>query len=141
MRSYAEKRWSILTHIQTKAPRALCFIGVKQNTALMRGGTWRRHALNSRSQLFCPKGVAALYIREASGWTLNSWPTARIPLSGGNRKCLLDISLGAACALAEHWVGMESVRRLRDLLEYVPRETWQSHCSQHGVPTRAYPIH
>jgi hypothetical protein len=32
--------------------------------------------------------------------------------------------------LAEHWVGMESVRRLRDLLEYVPRETWQSHCSQ-----------
>jgi hypothetical protein len=59
----------------------------------------------------------------------------------GTENVLLDIRLGAACALAEHWVGMESVRRLRDLLEYVPRETWQSHCSQHGVPTRAYPIH
>ena len=51
----------------------------------------------------------------------------------GTENVLLDIRLGAACALTEHWVGMEAVRRLRDLLEYVPRETWQSHCSQHGV--------
>jgi cysteine sulfinate desulfinase/cysteine desulfurase-like protein len=49
----------------------------------------------------------------------------------GTENVLLDIRLGTACALAEHWIGMESVRRLRDLLEYVPRETWQSHCSQH----------
>src|SRR5512133_590134 len=92
MRSYAAKRWSILTHIQTKAPRALCFIAVKQNTALVGGGTWRRLALDSRSQLFRSKGVGALYIPEASGWTLNPWCAARIPPSGGNRKCVAGYS-------------------------------------------------
>src|SRR5512133_235224 len=107
MRSYAAKRWSILTHIQTKAPRALCFIAVKQNTALVGGGTWRRLALDSRSQLFRSKGVGALYIPEASGWTLNPWCAARIPPRAGTENVLLDIRLGTACALAEHWIGME----------------------------------
>ena len=87
-------------------------------------------------------------------WELQRFTSARLPAGplihgprhefrrpAGTENVLLDIRLGAACALAEHWVGMESVRRLRDLLEYVPRETWQSRCSQHGIPTRAYPIH
>jgi cysteine desulfurase len=64
-----------------------------------------------------PKGVGALYIRE--GVRLEPLIHGAGHESGrraGTENVLLDVGLGAACALAEHWVGMESVRQLRELL-------------------------
>jgi cysteine desulfurase len=63
-----------------------------------------------------PKGVGALYIRE--GVRLEPLIHGAGHESGrraGTENVLLDVGLGEACALAENWVGMESVRQLRDL--------------------------
>jgi cysteine desulfurase len=63
-----------------------------------------------------PKGVGALYVRD--GIRLEPLIHGAGHESGrraGTENVLLDVGLGAACALAEHWVGMESVRQLRDL--------------------------
>jgi cysteine desulfurase len=63
-----------------------------------------------------PKGVGALYVRE--GVRLEPLIHGAGHESGrraGTESALLDVGLGAACALAEHWVGMELVRQLRDL--------------------------
>jgi cysteine desulfurase len=63
-----------------------------------------------------PKGVGALYVRD--GVRLEPLIHGAGHESGrraGTENVLLDVGLGAACALAEHWVGMESVRELRDL--------------------------
>lgn len=68
-------------------------------------------------KVYAPKGVGALYIREG---------IAIEPLihgaghEGGRRagteNTLLVVGLGKACELAENWVGMSSVKSLRDLL-------------------------
>src|SRR5262249_57576422 len=63
-----------------------------------------------------PKGVGALYVRD--GVRLEPLIHGAGHESGrraGTENVLLDVGLGAACAFAQHWVGMESVRQLRDL--------------------------
>jgi len=67
-------------------------------------------------KLYGPKGIGALYIR--SGVRLEPLIHGAGHESGrraGTENVLLDAGLGAACALAEQWIGMESARQLRDL--------------------------
>lgn len=67
-------------------------------------------------KLYAPKGVGVLYIRE--GISLEPLMHGAGHESGrraGTESVLLDVAMGAACQLARAWVGMHSVRELRDL--------------------------
>ena len=67
-------------------------------------------------KLYGPKGIGALYIRK--GLQLEPLVHGAGHEAGrraGTENVLLDLGLGAACELAESWIGMESVQRLRDL--------------------------
>ncbi|HZP23592.1 MAG TPA: cysteine desulfurase family protein [Terriglobales bacterium] len=67
-------------------------------------------------KLYAPKGVGVLYVRK--GVRLEPLIHGSGQESGrrsGTEDILLNVALGAACELAQSWVGMESVRRLRDL--------------------------
>jgi cysteine desulfurase len=66
-------------------------------------------------KMYAPKGVGALYVRK--GVRLESLIHGAGHESGhraGTENILLDVALGAACELAQSWVGMESIRQLRD---------------------------
>jgi len=66
-------------------------------------------------KVYAPKGVGALYIR--SGVRIEPCLHGAGHENGrraGTENVLLDVALGAACELAEHWVGMSAVRELRD---------------------------
>jgi cysteine desulfurase len=63
-----------------------------------------------------PKGVGALYIR--TGVRLEPLIHGAGHDSGrraGTENVLLAVGLGAACSLAESWIGMQPARQLRDL--------------------------
>lgn len=67
-------------------------------------------------KVYGPKGVGALYIR--AGVELEPLIHGAGHESGrraGTESVLLDVGLGAACELAESWLGMQSIRELRDL--------------------------
>jgi cysteine desulfurase len=67
-------------------------------------------------KLYGPKGIGALYIR--TGLRLEPLVHGAGHEAGrraGTENVLLDVGLGAACELAESWVGMESIQKLRDL--------------------------
>ncbi len=91
-------------------------------------------------KVYAPKGVGALYIREG------------IPIEplihgagheGGHRagteNVLLVIGLGKACELAENWVGMSSVKSLRDLLWGRIQEVFGEGVVLNGHPTGHLP--
>lgn len=91
-------------------------------------------------KLYAPKGIGALYIRKG---------VRREPLihgasheSGrraGTENILLDVALGAACVLAEHWVGMESVRQLRDLFWNLLQDRFGNRVVLNGHPNERLP--
>jgi cysteine desulfurase len=67
-------------------------------------------------KLYAPKGIGVLYIRK--GIHLEPLIHGAGHESGrraGTENVPLDVGLGAACELARSWLGMESVRQLRDL--------------------------
>jgi cysteine desulfurase len=67
-------------------------------------------------KLYAPKGVGVLYLRR--GVRLEPLIHGAGHESGrraGTENILLDVALGASCELAQSWLGMESVRQLRDL--------------------------
>lgn len=67
-------------------------------------------------KLYAPKGVGALYIRD--GARLEPLIHGAGHESGrraGTENVLLDVGLGAACKLAQSWLGMRSTQKLRDL--------------------------
>ena len=67
-------------------------------------------------KFYAPKGVGALYVRK--GVCLEPLIHGAGHESGrraGTENILLDIALGAACELAQSWLGVESIRQLRDL--------------------------
>ncbi len=87
-----------------------------------------------------PKGVGALYIRE--GVRLEPLIHGAGHESGrraGTENVLLDVGLGAACALAEHWAGMESVRQLRDLFWNLFQERFGNRVVLNGHPDARLP--
>jgi cysteine desulfurase len=91
-------------------------------------------------KLYGPKGVGALYIRK--GVRLEPLIHGAGHESGrraGTENILLDVGLGAACALAESWVGMEPVRQLRDLFWDLLRERFGADVVLNGHPHERLP--
>ena len=67
-------------------------------------------------KLYGPKGVGALYVR--AGIQLESLIHGAGHEAGrraGTENVLLDVGLGAACELAESWIGKQSILEVRDL--------------------------
>ncbi len=91
-------------------------------------------------KFYGPKGVGALYIRE--GVQLEPLIHGAGHESGrraGTENVLLDVGLGAACALAELWIGMESVRQLRDLFWSQLQERFGDRVVLNGHPAERLP--
>jgi cysteine desulfurase len=87
-----------------------------------------------------PKGVGALYMRE--GVRLEPLIHGAGHESGrraGTENVLLDVALGAACALAEQWIGMKSVRQLRDLFWLQLQERFGNRVVLNGHPVARLP--
>jgi cysteine desulfurase len=67
-------------------------------------------------KLYGPKGVGALFVRERVRLEpLIHGAGHELGRRAGTENILLDVGLGAACATAQSWQGMEFVRQLRDL--------------------------
>lgn len=91
-------------------------------------------------KLYAPKGVGALYVRDG---------TAIEPLihgagheSGrraGTENVLLDVGLGKACEIAEQWVGMPTVKNLRDLFWDELQAAFGEEVVLNGHPTERLP--
>jgi cysteine desulfurase len=91
-------------------------------------------------KLYAPKGIGALYVRK--GVRLEPLIHGAGHESGrraGTENILLDVGLGAACALAESWVGMESVRQLRDLFWELLQERFGNRVVLNGHPDERLP--
>jgi cysteine desulfurase len=77
-------------------------------------------------KMYAPKGIGVLYVRK--GVRLEPLIHGAGHESGrraGTENILLDVALGAACNLAQSWVGMESIRELRDIF-------WNFLCARFG---------
>jgi cysteine desulfurase len=91
-------------------------------------------------KLYAPKGVGALYIREGvSIEPLIHGAAHEAGRRAGTENVLLDVALGAACDLATNWVGIESVRILRDLFWHMLRERFGDRVVLNGHPTERLP--
>jgi cysteine desulfurase len=67
-------------------------------------------------KLYGPKGVGALFVRDHVRLEpLIHGASHELGRRAGTENILLDVGLGAACATAQPWLGMEFVRQLRDL--------------------------
>jgi cysteine desulfurase len=91
-------------------------------------------------KLYAPKGVGALYIRQ--GVRIEPLIHGAGHESGrraGTENVLLDVGLGAACALASTGIGMPEIRRLRDRFWEMLRETFGDRVALSGHPTERLP--
>jgi cysteine desulfurase len=93
-------------------------------------------------KLYAPKGVGALYIREG----VSIEPLIHGAAHEGGRRAgtenvLLDVALGAACDLATSWVGVESLRILRDLFWDLLQKKFGDRVVLNGHPAERLPIH
>ncbi len=87
-----------------------------------------------------PKGVGALYIRNGIRLEpLIHGAGHESGRRGGTENILLDVGLGAACALAESWIGMEPVRQLRDLFWNLLRQRFGADVVLNGHPDERLP--
>ena len=91
-------------------------------------------------KLYGPKGIGALYVR--GGLQLEPLIHGAGHESGrraGTENILLDLGLGAACELAQVWIGMESVRELRDLFWNLLQEEFGVGVVLNGHPEERLP--
>ena len=91
-------------------------------------------------KLYGPKGVGALYVR--AGLQLEPLVHGAGHEAGrraGTENVLLDVGLGAACELAESSIGMESIRRLRDLFWSRLTGEFGDRVKLNGHPTERLP--
>jgi cysteine desulfurase len=91
-------------------------------------------------KLYAPKGVGALYVRK--GVRLEQLIHGAGHESGrraGTENVALDIGLGAACELAQSWLGMESIRQLRDLFWELLQARFGDRVVLNGHPTERLP--
>ncbi len=87
-----------------------------------------------------PKGVGALYVR--AGVQLEPLIHGAGHESGrraGTENVLLDVGLGAACELAESWIGSQSIQNLRDLFWRRLTEEFDRSVVLNGHPTYRLP--
>jgi len=91
-------------------------------------------------KLYGPKGVGALYIR--AGVQIEPLIHGAGHESGrraGTENVLLDVGLGAACELAESWIGRPSNRELRDLFWRRLNEEFDRDVVLNGHPSDRLP--
>jgi len=91
-------------------------------------------------KLYAPKGVGVLYIRK--GVRLEPLIHGAGHESGrraGTENILLNVALGAACELAQSWLGMESIRQLRDLFWELLQTRLGKQVVLNGHPTERLP--
>ena len=91
-------------------------------------------------KFYGPKGIGALYVR--SGIRLEPLIHGAGHESGrraGTENLLLDTGLGTACMVAERWVGMESVRQLRDLFWGLLQDKFGNRVALNGHPDERLP--
>ena len=91
-------------------------------------------------KLYAPKGIGALYVRK--GVRLEPLIHGAGHESGrraGTENILLDVALGAACALGETWLGMQSVRQLRDLFWNLLQDRFGNRVVLNGHPDERLP--
>ncbi len=58
---------------------------------------------------------------------------------GGTENILLDVALGTACELAQSWLGVESIRQLRDLFWELLQTRFGKRVVLNGHPTERLP--
>jgi len=91
-------------------------------------------------KLYAPKGVGALYVRK--GVCLEPLIHGAGHESGrraGTENILLDVALGATCELAQSWLGVESIRHLRDLFWELLQARLGERVVLNGHPTERLP--
>ncbi len=91
-------------------------------------------------KLYAPKGVGVLYVRK--GVCLEPLIHGAGHESGrraGTENILLDVALGAACELAQSWLGMDPVRQLRDLFWELLQARFGEQVVLNGHPTERLP--
>jgi cysteine desulfurase len=91
-------------------------------------------------KLYGPKGIGALYVRK--GVRLEPLIHGAGHESGrraGTENLLLDVGLGATCALAETWIGMQPIRQLRDLFWSLLQERFGNRVVLNGHPVERLP--
>ena len=91
-------------------------------------------------KLYAPKGVGVLYVRK--GVRLEPLLHGAGHESGrraGTENILLDVALGAACQLAQSFLGMESIRQLRDLFWELLQSRFGERVVLNGHPTERLP--
>lgn len=91
-------------------------------------------------KLYAPKGVGALYVRK--GVRLEPLIHGAGHESGrraGTENILLDVALGTACELAQSWLGVESIRQLRDLFWQLLQTRFGKRVVLNGDPTERLP--
>ena len=91
-------------------------------------------------KLYASKGVGALYVRR--GVRLEPLIHGAGHESGrraGTENILLDVALGAACELAQSWLGVESIRQLRDLFWELLQARFGERVILNGHPTDRLP--
>jgi cysteine desulfurase len=91
-------------------------------------------------KLYGPKGVGALFVREHVRLEpLIHGAGHELGRRAGTENALLDVGLGAACATAQSWLGMESVRQLRDLFWKLLQGAFEDRIALNGHPTERLP--
>ena len=91
-------------------------------------------------KVYAPKGVGALYVRRGLGLEpLVHGASHESGHRAGTENVLLDVGLGAASEVAEKWVGMPEVRKLRDLFWKRLREAFGDQVILNGHPSDRLP--
>ena len=91
-------------------------------------------------KLYGPKGVGALFVREHVRLEpLIHGASHELGRRAGTENILLDVGLGAACATAQSWLGMESVLQLRDLFWNMLQDAFGDRIALNGHPSERLP--
>ena len=91
-------------------------------------------------KLYAPKGVGALFIRR--GTHIEPFMHGAGHERGrraGTENVLLDVGLGAACEVAMRWIGMPTVRELRDRFERRLKELFGDRLTVNGAGAERLP--
>jgi cysteine desulfurase len=91
-------------------------------------------------KFYAPKGVGVLYVRK--GVCLEPLIHGAGHESGrraGTESILLDVALGTACELAQSWLEVESIRKLRDLFWELLQTRFGKRVVLNGHPTERLP--
>ncbi len=91
-------------------------------------------------KLYAPKGVGVLYVRKGVCLEpLIHGAGHESGRRGGTENILLDVALGTACELAQSWLGVESIRQLRDLFWELLQTRFGKRVVLNGHPTERLP--